>query len=275
MRQFIVGVVMFGAGAGMLGCASSADGDGGSDRAENVGFSEEALVPGSCPTGYPFQTTTLPFGTQTSRCNGSSVDYDNANSVPANLRFYLTGFAGSTYFGAECGGSPDDHHYIVGVSTRTDVFRPHAAKCSTRSHRVLVPASNGRHYLSRTNTQGGVINDPTTSQVNGWDWDPGAIKAECGDHQVVTGLGQTESNEIDAISCSPADVTHGPTSGTCEVLKFTGGDHCPEGCGGSGDWDPNNFKNTCRASQYVKGVSKRFQGGNGLGEISAILCCSW
>jgi len=275
MRQFIVGVVVFGAATGMLACASSTDEAGNADVAENVGLSQAALVPGACPSGYPFQTTTLPFDTFTSRCNGQSADYDNSNSVPANLRFYFTSFQGSTYFGAECGGPPDNHHYIEGISSRTNgVFRAHAGKCSTRSHGVLVPRGDGsgRHYLSRTNSQHGVIDDPTTSQV-GFDWDRGSIKAECGFHEVVTGLGQTESNEIDAISCSPANVTTGATSGTCTTVRFVSGDNCLDGCSGSGDWNPGYFKTMCRSSQYVKGVSKNVS--RGLGEISAILCCNW
>jgi hypothetical protein len=274
MRQFIIGVVVFGAAAGMLACASSTDGAGNADPTENVGASEAALTPASCPSGYGLSTTTLPFDTFTSRCGGFvSPDYDNSMSVPMAFRFYFTGFAGSDYFGAECGGPPSNHHYIEGISSRTSgVFRAHAAKCSTRTHGVGNPAAT--YYLSRSRStfQSGIINDPTTSQV-GFDWDPGSIKAECGFHQVVTGLGQTESNEIDAISCSPANVTTGTTSGTCKTVKFVRGDNCLDGCSGSGDWNPGFFKTMCRSSQYVKGVSKNVSGG--LGEINAILCCNW
>jgi len=269
----------------MLACGSSTDGAGNVDL-ENVGVSEGALTAATCPNGYGFQTTTLPFGSLTSRCNGNSWDYDKSTSVPSNARYYFTGFAGSDYFGAECGGPPDNHHYIEGISARTDVVRPHAAKCSTRSHGVLVPPANGAavRYLSRTNRtvtginppRSALNNDPTTSQLGGWDWDPGNIKAECGFHQVVTGVGQTESGEIDAISCSQGNVSTGASSGSCKVVKFIAGDNCLDGnCSGSGNWDPTYNKTMCRSSQYIKGVSKRYQAVNGLGEISAILCCNW
>jgi hypothetical protein len=119
------------------------------------------------------------------------------------------------------------------------------------------------------------VNDPTTSQVGGWDWDPGNIKAECGFHEIVTGVAQSESNEIDAIQCNSAAVGTGALQSHCNVLKFDNQNHCSGNCTGGQDWAVGFQKNTCGSWQYVKGVSKKGNLQTSNGEISAILCCNW
>jgi hypothetical protein len=212
-----------------------------------------------CPTGYP--NTALQFDTFTSQCS-TSGDWDHTGII--SPRSFFTN-DDSFYFAAECGLASNNHHYIAGISARTDVSRPHSAKCATELHNVGVPVS--RHYLSRATSNGDKINDPTVTNV-GFDWDQGAIKAECGFHQIVTGVAQLESNEIDAISCNSASVGTGTNRATCNPLKFDHQSHCTgSNCG----WAFGYYINSCRSDQYVKGVSKR----GPLGEISAILCCNW
>ena len=214
-----------------------------------------------CPGGYP--TTALQFDTFTSQCS-TSGDWDHTGII--SPRSFFTNDTGY-YFAAECGLAANNHHYIVGISARTDVSRAHSAKCATALHNVGVATS--RHYLSRANSSGVKINDPTVSNV-GFDWDPGAIKAECGFHKIVTGVAQLESNEIDAISCNSASVGTGTNQATCNALKFDHQNHCSQSCN-SPDWAFGYYKNVCRSDQYIKGVSKK----GPLGEISAILCCNW
>jgi hypothetical protein len=174
------------------------------------------------------------------------------------------------FFGAECALN-SYHDYVQGISVRTDAKRAHSAKCVNNTSHSVTGAPASYHYLSRANAQGGAIDDRTGSDVS-WDWDPGAIKADCGYHQVVTGVAQLESNEIDAIACTSASGVHaGPSTGTCQTLKFDGQNHCPSGNCGATDWAVGYNKNLCKSTQYIKAISKR----GSMGEIGAILCCDW
>lgn len=213
-----------------------------------------------CPAGYP--TTALPFDTGTSQCS-TSGDWDHTGII--SPRSFYTSDDGY-YFAAECGLASGSHDYVVGISARTSVARAHSAKCATNLHGVGTPSS--RHYLSRVNGLGQRIDDRGYST---YDWDPGYIKAECGFHEVVTGVAQLESNEIDAISCNSASVGTGVGPSTCNVLKFDFQNHCLQGCSGSSDWAFGYYKNVCGSGQYVRGVSK----SGPIGEIHAILCCNW
>jgi len=214
-----------------------------------------------CPAGYP--STALQFDTFTSQCT-TSGDWDHTGII--SPRSFYTSDDGY-YFAAECGEQNfPNHDYVVGISARTNVARAHSAKCATNYHNVGAPTS--RHYLSRANAAGTKINDPSTPSYN---WDPGNIMAECGYHEVVTGVAQLESNEIDAISCSPASVGTGVSSATCNVLRFDYQNHCGQSCSGGSDWAYGYYKNICRSDQYIKGISKK----GPMGEISAILCCNW
>lgn len=243
------------AAIGAAGCGTEAD------SASAIGTTSGALnYLNGCPAGYP--NTALTFDTQTTQCS-TSGDWDHTGII--SPRTFFTSDTG-IYFAAECGLASNNHHYVVGISARTDFNRPHSAKCATELHQVGAPVS--RRYLSRANAQGGGIDDGSSPS---FDWDYGAIKAECGYHQVVTGVAQLESNEIDAISCSPADVRTGIGPSTCNTVPFNHQDHCGQSCSGSSDWAYGYYKNVCRSDQYVKGVSKR----GPYGEISAILCCNW
>jgi hypothetical protein len=239
---------------GATGCASAPDG------AEGAAKTTEALnSPVACPANYP--NAGLPFDTSTTQCQ-SSGDWDHTGIIaPRSFVLFDDGF----YYGAECGHIGFNHDYVVGVSRRTDFARPHSAKCSSDFHNVQNPSS--RHYLSRADSAGHKINDPQTSQI-GRDWAVGSIKAECGFHEVVTGIAQTEAGEVDAISCSPATVNGG---NTCNAVPFDAQNHCGQNCTGSSDWAVNYYKNVCRTDQYIKGVSKELSQGF----ISSILCCNW
>lgn len=257
-RRFLgIGVVCIAAGA--MGCGTNPESSDDIDK--STGALDTFL---GCPAFYP--TTALTFDTGTSQCS-TSGDWDHTGII--SPRAFYTSDDGH-YFAGECGLDLGNHHYVVGVSARTSVARAHSMKCETNAHNVG-PASS-RHYLSRTNAQGGHIDDRGFIT---YDWDPGHTKAECGFHEVVTGIAQLESNEIDAISCNSASVGTGVSPATCNVLKFDfQGDHCLRGCSGSGDWAQGYFKNMCNFGQYVRGVSKT-TAPNSIGEIHAILCCNW
>jgi hypothetical protein len=225
-----------------------------------------------CPSGYPFSVTALPFDQFTSRCS-TSGDWDHTGII--SPRVFATNDT-SWYFGAECGLASNNHHYVVGVSARTDASRAHSVKCATNLHNVGTPTS--RHYLSRANSQLQPINDPTSNQTGGWVWwnSSTEVKAECLFHEIVTGVAQLESGEIDAISCNltsgATGVTTGPSQSSCQRLSFDQqGDHCNQSCNGGSDWAFGYFKNTCGTNQYLKGISKK----KSTGEIAALLCCNF
>jgi len=239
---------------GMIGCGTEPE------SSSDVAKSTEALNTFlGCPSGYP--GTALPFDTGTSQCS-TSGDWDHTGIISPRA-FYTSddGF----YFAAEC-GLTSNHDYIVGISARTSVARAHSAKCATNNHGINPPSS--RHYLSRTNAAGAHIDDRGYFT---YDWDPGFTKAECGFHEVMSGVAQLESNEIDAISCNSATVGTGVGPSTCNVLKFDFQNHCLQNCSGSSDWAFGYYKNVCGSNQYMRGVSK----SGPLGEIHAILCCNW
>lgn len=245
--------------AGTMGCGTAPESE------SDVAKSTEGLnYPTACPAYYP--STALSFDTSTTQCY-SSGDWDHTGII--SPRAFYTSDDGY-YFAGECGYDLGNHHYAVGISARTSVARAHSLKCSSNYHNIG-PASS-YHYLSRTNAQGGHIDDIGSFT---YDWDPGHTKAECGYHEVVSGVAQLESNEIDAIACNSAAVGTGVSPSTCNVLKFDfQGNHCLQGCSGSSDWAIGYYKNMCGNGQYLRGVSK-VTGPNSIGEIHAILCCNW
>jgi len=215
-----------------------------------------------CPAGYP--STALQFDTFTSQCT-TSGDWDHTGII--SPRSFFTSDDGY-FFAAECGEQNfPNHDYVVGISARTTVGRAHSVKCATNTHGVGAPSS--RHYLSRANSSGTKISDGNT-----YNWDSGNIMAECGFHEVVTGVAQLESNEIDAISCSPASVGTGVSSATCNFVPFNFQNHCDQNCSGGSDWAYGYYKNICRTDQYIKGISKK-AGAGSIGELSGMLCCNW
>jgi hypothetical protein len=170
--------------------------------------------------------------------------------------------------------SSRSHHYIVGISARTDAARAHSAKCATTPHQVGAPTS--RHYLSRANSLLQPISDPTSTEVSGNWLHAGEVRAECLHHEVVTGIAQLESGEIDAISCNYTQVPTGVSTGpnvpvTCQRLDFNFQNHCTQGCSGGSDWAFGYYKNTCGTNQYIKAVAKKTSDGT----IAAILCCNF
>jgi hypothetical protein len=123
-------------------------------------------------------------------------------------RHYDLGYTLIT-FGAECGL----HDVVDGISARVKVDSsvlnlPHSIKCKNGDSRIGFPtpgtgAESTIHYLSKTTSSGTPIDDRCWPSV-GWDSDVGFVKAECIFGQVVTGVGQTEDDEIDAIACAPS-----------------------------------------------------------------------
>lgn len=256
---------------GVLGVASVAMftfACGAESTAEDLGVTQQAfnntLAP---PAGYP--NTALPFDMGTTRLY-SNGDWDHPGIFSPRLFSTMLEDAG-WFFGAECAfgnAFGNFHDIVIGISAREFPHRPHSAKCFSSSRSVTGAPSY--RYLSRRNAAG-AIND--SGGDLSWNWDPGAIKADCGWHQVVTGVAQTEGGEIDGIACTSAAVTSARTQQTCKTLKYDNVNHCPAGgCGA--DWAPGYFKNQCASTQYIKGVSKT-SGPGTIGEISAILCCNW
>jgi len=249
------------AGLGAAGCAASA-----SDESEEVGTAEQAFnnILGA-PPNYP--TAALPFDQGTTRLY-SNGDWDHSNIF--SPRVFYTSDSG-WYFGAECALGNTYHHYLVGISARTNVNRAHSAKCDDHESHGVHGAPAAYRYLSRANTNGTRKNDLGGDVP--WNWDSTAsVRADCGWHEVVTGVAQLESNEIDGIACTAAN---GPFSGisqaTCTTLRFDKNNHCSRNCTGANDWAVGYYKNICGSNQYMKGVSK----SGPIGEISAILCCNW
>jgi hypothetical protein len=224
-----------------------------------------------CPGGYP--GTALQFDQFSSRCSGTA-DWDHTGII--SPRVFATN-DDTFYYAAECSLASGNHHYIVGVSARTDASRARSAKCATALHNVGTPSSV--HYLSRANSQGQPINDPTFNQTGGWTWwNPTTeVKAECLFHELATGIAQLESGEIDAISCNTTTlpgpgISTGPSQSTCQRLPYDRrGNHCNQSCSGGSDWAFGYYKNMCGTNQYLKGVSKL----KATGEISALLCCNF
>ena len=220
-----------------------------------------------CPAGYP--GTALQFDQFSSRCSGTA-DWDHTGII--SPRVFSTN-DDSFYYAAECDTSAS-HHYIVGISARTDAARAHSAKCATTPHQVGAPTS--RHYLSRANSLLQPISDPTSTEVSGNWLHAGEVRAECLHHEVVTGIAQLESGEIDAISCNYTQVPTGVSTGpnvpvTCQRLDFNFQNHCTQGCSGGSDWAFGYYKNTCGTNQYIKAVAKKLSDGT----IAAILCCNF
>jgi len=251
-------------------CATvAAMGCGGVPTSEDVGTTQQAFN-NYVSISPPFTNAVIPFDTSTTRLfqNG---DWDNDNTIPHAQRYTYTlndGF----FFGAECALITSFHDYVIGISSRTYIGRAHSVKCNNNDSHHVTGAPASYHYLSREDSSGNPRDDRVGSDV-GWDWDPGAIKADCGFHQAVTGVAQLESNEIDGIACTSASVNSGPSTSTCNKLVFDGNNHCPVGGCGSPDWAPGYAKNLCRSDQYIKAISKNKTRLNG--EISAILCCNW
>jgi len=245
---------------GTIGCGTDPEPSG--DIAKSTGELDTFLP---CSRAYP--SVGIPFDTGTTQCS-SSGDWDHTGII--SPRAFYTSDNGH-YYAGECGtDSITNHHYVVGVSAWTSAAQAHSLKCDTTSHNV--GGATSRHYLSRTNAQGGHIDDIGFFT---YDWDPGHTKAECGFHEAVTGVAQLASREIDAISCNSASVTTSVGPQTCNVLTFDSqGDHCLRNCSGSSDWAQGFFKNTCQFGQYVRGVSKLTTPGSS-GQIHAILCCNW
>ena len=94
-----------------------------------------------CPGGYP--TTALQFDTFTSQ-SSTSGDWDHTGII--SPRSFFTNDTGY-YFAAECGLAANNHHYIVGISARTDVSPAHSAgprHCTTSESRRAVTICHGR-----------------------------------------------------------------------------------------------------------------------------------
>ena len=251
--------------AAICGVVVAATGCGTAPLSEDLETTQEGFNNYvGAPAGYP--NAALPFDTSSTRLFANG-DWDHTGVI--SPRVFMTSDSG-WYFGAECALNTGYHDYIQGISARTSVSRAHSAKCVGNSTHPVTGAPQSYHYLSRANAQGVAINDRVGSDVS-WDWDPGAIKAECGWHQVVTGVAQLESNEIDGIACTSASVNAGPSTFTCQTLKFDGQNHCPFNNCGATDWAPGYYKNLCKSTQFIKGISKKAP----MGEISAILCCDW
>ncbi len=106
--------------------------------------------------------------------------------------------------------------------------------------------------------------DSRGSYDNGWDWDPGYVKGECGYQEVASGIAQSTAYSLDAMLCCPATWT--PDHVSCEVETFESGDSHSYGSGP--DWALGYYKGVCPVGKVVVGVSRGSSGA-----AHAILCC--
>jgi len=97
------------------------------------------------------------------------------------------------------------------------------------------------------------------------DWQFGALKAECGDSEMLVGLSKsTQGSSSHGALCRPGNINDYPHI-SCTVRNFSAG----ESRGANlTDWDPGYFKGECAAAEYAAGVSQSTDG-----KIMSILCC--
>jgi hypothetical protein len=149
----------------------------------------------------------------------------------------------------ECGlGQP-----IVGVSN--DWYNAHALVCNEN----MLPV-NGNSCYARLFA--GADNRGYTD--NGWDWDVGLLKAECGLHEYVQGVAQDAAGTFQGVLCCPSSqITHS----SCQTQTFYWGDSVAEIS--LPDWDPGFLKGRCPPGYFVEGASQ----GSPWGGVNSILCC--
>ncbi len=104
------------------------------------------------------------------------------------------------------------------------------------------------------------------------DWDVNAIKLECEDDEVMSGISQNGSYQVHGILCRYAGcaghTSHYTSDETqCNTVMYNTGDNRLSYS--DGDWSTGYLKGQCGDSQLLKGVSV-----NGDYTIHALLCCN-
>ena len=148
-----------------------------------------------------------------------------------------------------------------------------SASVSGNAHSVLCesPSHNGTTsfpFSSTAVTEAFSTSD--SAHVGGrGDWDPGYLKGECAVGNVVSGVAQTLSGQIDHLECTHYAVGDVSLSAgtTCSVHAFPGDYPSPFPYN---DWAPNNYKLECDANTTLVGVSADLNAHH----PHAILCCS-
>ena len=186
------------------------------------GWSTNFTANGSTvPSAYAISTTTA--------AGGSWADYFYYGDAPAVFWGQNYGYnwspVGDWIYGSckgECGvGQP-----ITGLSKDTGGSNEaHAILCGSATI-----STTGSSCYARTF-------DPGNNQGytdNGWDWDSGYYKAECGVSEFVQGIAQSTAGAVNAILCCPGSLSHS----SCSAQVFYSGDS--GGYAGT-DWDPYYF----------------------------------
>lgn len=101
------------------------------------------------------------------------------------------------------------------------------------------------------------------------DWDPGALKLECGNGQYIRAVSENTSyshgnNRFHAAQCATGT---GLTS-TCTPRLFENGDN--RGTTATGDWDNGTSKGECGTHEYLAGVGV----DPASGRPRSLLCCT-
>ena len=158
---------------------------------------------------------------------------------------------------AECGsGGP-----VAGVSASVN-GNAHSVLCETPSH-------DGLQYPFDSTAVTEVFSTSNSADFGGrGDWDPGYLKGECAVGNVVNGVAQTVSGQIDRLECThyalgPSDVS----TNTCQAHTFPGDYPSPFWYN---DWAYGNYKLECDAGTTLVGVSADVNAHH----PHAILCCN-
>lgn len=145
---------------------------------------------------------------------------------------------------------------LRGVATRTDGSATESILCGGFIQTGYANSCNARNFSS---------GDNRGSYDNGWDWDPGYVKGECGYMEVATGIAQSQSHQLNTILC--CSQRNNPDHSSCTVEQFDTSDSPSYGSGP--DWAGGLYKGICPLGKAVVGISRKKTGG----AAHALLCC--
>jgi hypothetical protein len=151
------------------------------------------------------------------------------------------------FYKGECGpGIP-----LVGISNYANGSASHAILCGQQ----IMRAGSGSCYRSRS-----MLFD------DGFDWDPGFAKVECGGMDYVSGVAQSLSGTVDGVLCCPTTFPPFDHHFSCTTEVFGTTQNSPS-FGAGPDWDYGYYKGQCPLGKQIAGVSTTTHG------VHALLCC--
>lgn len=157
---------------------------------------------------------------------------------------------------------------VVGVSHYTNALPSHDIECGGARY----VATQSQCYLKTLGS-----NDNRGYGDNGWDWDSGSYKVECGVGEYVQGVSQTTWGQLDGVLCCPGNAYIAGSSQrlqhkNCDAQVFYSGN---SPASGGPDWDYGYYKGQCPGGQYVAGISTpAYSSVGNFGAPHALLCCS-